>query len=469
MRVMFLFTIHTTFMHISKIKIENILGIEHLEINAGQVTTISGRNASGKTSVLESIKAALKGGHDATLLRNGAEEGEIVLVLSDDTQITKTVTATDSKTTVKRHGRNVQRASSVIDSLRDLISINPVAFIQAEEKKRTEILLKAMPIELDIVRINAIVEPTKVQTALTPVAGSELSFIDGLRAAVFAERTNVNRSAKDKWSSVRELEGTLPKAAARTAKEVQEDINECVAEMEDVQTRLAAHIDTLMNERSTIKTGAESYRNQLMTEAMTRRDEAIAAAHAAYHEATQVIGKDYEDEIARGTAIFNEKSNDARAKAEQYLAPIRTTHSQLTAQLTVTAGAAKQREIFDRYKQEAAELDDHVTTLSVALNKIDEYKLELLEQVPIKGLEIRDGSIYLDGVPFDRLNTATKVRVSLAVSRLRAGELNMMCVDGIESLDEETFNALVAAALSTDLQFFFSRVEDHDFTINTLG
>ena len=68
-------------MHIQHIKISNILGIRELEFKAGQFVEVTGRNGQGKTSLLEAIKAATQGGHDATLLRKGAEKGEVVLVL----------------------------------------------------------------------------------------------------------------------------------------------------------------------------------------------------------------------------------------------------------------------------------------------------------------------------------------------------------------------------------------------------
>ena len=77
---------------IAKIRINNILGIDELEFDAGQFNQISGPNGTGKTSVLEAIKATLRGGHDATLLRTGAEKGETVLVLDDGTEIAKRVT-----------------------------------------------------------------------------------------------------------------------------------------------------------------------------------------------------------------------------------------------------------------------------------------------------------------------------------------------------------------------------------------
>src|SRR5574343_633836 len=84
-------------MKISKIRISNILGINHLEFEPGQITEISGKNGSGKTSVIEAVKNALKGGTDATLLRYGEKEGDILLVLDDRTKIKKSVSETKTE------------------------------------------------------------------------------------------------------------------------------------------------------------------------------------------------------------------------------------------------------------------------------------------------------------------------------------------------------------------------------------
>ncbi|CAH1654942.1 Exonuclease SbcC [Hyphomicrobiales bacterium] len=60
-------------MKIHHIRISNILGVDQLEFEAGQFNEISGQNGTGKTSVLEAIKSVTQTGHDATLLRKGAE------------------------------------------------------------------------------------------------------------------------------------------------------------------------------------------------------------------------------------------------------------------------------------------------------------------------------------------------------------------------------------------------------------
>ena len=116
-------------MKVAKIQIQNILGIENLEILPGKVTKIEGRNGSGKTSALEAIKAALKGGHDATLLRKGSDVGEIVLVLENGTRVIKTVTATESNTKVSNENGKMSKPMQFIGQLSDEISLNPIKFI----------------------------------------------------------------------------------------------------------------------------------------------------------------------------------------------------------------------------------------------------------------------------------------------------------------------------------------------------
>ncbi len=113
-------------MRIPQIKLSNILGIAELEFTPEGFNEISGPNGTGKTSVLEAIKSALSTGHDATLLRKGAEKGEAVLVLDDGTELTRTVTSDKSTNKVRRDGKNVTRPAEAIKQLTDALSLDPV-------------------------------------------------------------------------------------------------------------------------------------------------------------------------------------------------------------------------------------------------------------------------------------------------------------------------------------------------------
>src|SRR5688572_20078808 len=95
---------------VAKVHISNIRGIKEMEFEPGSCTESSGKNGQGKTSILEAINAALSGGHDATLLRKGEEKGEIVIVLDDNTTITKRISAGGSSTIVSKDDMQIGRA-----------------------------------------------------------------------------------------------------------------------------------------------------------------------------------------------------------------------------------------------------------------------------------------------------------------------------------------------------------------------
>jgi len=91
----------------------------------------------------------------------------------------------------------------------------------------------------------------------------------------------------------------------------------------------------------------------------------------------------------------------------------------------------------------------------------------LLSGLPIPGLEVREGEIFRDGVPFDRLNTAAQVEIAVEVAKLRAADLGVVCVDRIECLDSTTLEAFKQSALESGLQLFITRVSDEEFAIDT--
>ena len=95
----------------------------------------------------------------------------------------------------------------------------------------------------------------------------------------------------------------------------------------------------------------------------------------------------------------------------------------------------------------------------------DALKSELLSGLPVPGLEIRDGQIYVDGLPFDRVNEARRIRIAVDIAKLRAGRLGLLLVDGMERLDETSFREFVAAVRDSGLQAIVCRVDETDLVI----
>ena len=72
-------------MRATKIKIDNLYGIHHLELD-GKPVEITGKKGTGKTSVIDSIKYILSNKSDRPyIVKDGANEGEIYI--STDTGI----------------------------------------------------------------------------------------------------------------------------------------------------------------------------------------------------------------------------------------------------------------------------------------------------------------------------------------------------------------------------------------------
>ena len=86
---------------------------------------------------------------------------------------------------------------------------------------------------------------------------------------------------------------------------------------------------------------------------------------------------------------------------------------------------------------------------------------------PIKGLEIIGGEVHYEGIHFDQLNTAKRINLAVELAALRAGSLGVICVDGCEALDEETFGKLVEVCHERNLQMICTRVAEEPLTINT--
>ncbi len=124
-------------MKVAKIQIRNILGIVSLECSPGKITEISGKNGVGKTSFLEAIKGVLGGGHDAKLLRNGATEGEVVLIFDNGERLRKTMTREKSKVKFEdSDGKELKLGASYIKEIVDPVGLNPIKILTADPRDR---------------------------------------------------------------------------------------------------------------------------------------------------------------------------------------------------------------------------------------------------------------------------------------------------------------------------------------------
>jgi DNA repair exonuclease SbcCD ATPase subunit len=446
-------------MKIAHVTIKNILGTRELDFApAAGFTEIVGPNGSGKTTVLEAIKAALKGGHDATLLRDGSEKGEIVLVLDDGTEIKKTVREHTSDVAITRDGRRLPKPAELIKALVDKISNNPVEFLTAKKDDRVSIFLQSMPLTADVAELERI-------------SGVKLTNVEGLHAylviehvydQVFNDRTGTNRAVDEKEKTIKQLSQALPDAP--------EGIVGGEEELEAQLAELDARKDTDLGE---VHTKLSIFAQQISAQ----------TANSEQHYDSQI--EDLQKQIealrtakAEATAAFRTRVTSVEGKANAKRQEIREQHAadrapiamQLEVLRTNRNAAAKREQTLETIRMLEGELEhlkNDVVRQNKALDDIKQYKSDLLANLPIPGMEVRNGEIYRNNVIFDRLNTQQRVDMAVEIAKMRAGDLGVVCVDGIEAMDSKMFGEFRQKAQDSGLQFFVSHVTDRPFGIKT--
>jgi len=178
-----------------------------VEISPGKITKITGPNASGKTSVIESIRGAVKGGHCVELMRNGASESEIAIIFNDGSNLKKTINrkTSDVKLTDK-DGHKIKKAASFLKDMIDPFGLNPVLLLTATPKELTSIILDSIPLPM----------PRDELKAITGIAIKEeesrhpLQVIQEQYEMLMEDRKSLKLEAKAKTGVVDEMQGTMP-------------------------------------------------------------------------------------------------------------------------------------------------------------------------------------------------------------------------------------------------------------------
>ena len=174
--------------------------------------------------------------------------------------------------------------------------------------------------------------------------------------------------------------------------------------------------------------------------------------------------------IAKATA-----SKDAGLEAfeQQYKPKLETLIEARGRAMQMVEQAANHKaseELIARLKAEKSTSDLKAEAITINLRKLDELKAQQLSDIPIPGLEISDGDLLVDSIPYDRVNEAEKSRIAVEIMCLNQGELPLMILDRSEVMDNQNWESFKKACLNKGIQLFTARVtDDPELTIRTSG
>lgn len=448
-------------MRISRVKISNILGIEELTYDAGRINLVRGANGEGKSSFLSAITGALGSGSTAKLLRNGTDQGEIVLLLDDDIRFRAKVT---EKGIVReawdRDNVPIPRIQTWLKERLDFVAFNPVKFLRGTAEERLEWLLGIAPLHLTTSTLKAACPAAEILASSVDKEGEikdPLKVLAALDTQMRERRTMVGREFKKKEGFTAELEKTLPAGTSEDCSVLLADARRLLTETQSARQIAEKRIDEIeAGEITAITKQLTDHENKLRKDAQDAIDRIntqlisdLAAARGDSDSKKEGIRQEAKEARKERLGILQEKetalSGDV-ARLEQ------VTEQQQKAETT--------RALLKQAQEEIREHKANYEALSKSIKAIDGIRAGLFAEMPISGLAVKDGAIFVDDVDYDTLNGANQVRVAFQLAKA-ASPGGIVCADGLMSeLDNRHREHFEEWAEKSEIQLFITQVSD---------
>ena len=120
------------------------------------------------------------------------------------------------------------------------------------------------------------------------------------------------------------------------------------------------------------------------------------------------------------------------------------------------------RKELDGMLTEQGGLDEKVKILA------KEVPQKLIEKakLPIKGLSLVDDDVLVNGVALDNLSSSEQLKFALEITRQLNQEFKVINIDGIETLDKESFELFLKEIKDDDFQYFLTKVDGETIAKN---
>jgi DNA repair exonuclease SbcCD ATPase subunit len=384
---------------IIRLQAENVKRLVAVEIKPdpqGNLVIIGGKNAQGKSSVLDAIYYALAGKKALPVepIRKGEKKAEITVEL-DEIIIRRIMTEkTDRLEVSTREGAKFASPQALLDGLTNSMSFDPLAFARLGESPAGE---------------------REQANILRRMTGLDTTEIDQRRKELYDERTNTNRDAKAAESRLAALQWYS-------------DAPEQEVSIDNAATRL----------QNALRHNAECEKKQFAAKIAVELVERLQKELAAALE---------EEKVALEMAANFQPINTASLQEQ-----IRNADA-INAKVRANEDYKKVGTLLDGAKGEAARLAKEIEILDAA-----KAKMLAEAKMPVPGLAVDESGISLNTIPLSQCSSAEQLKVSVAIGLAQNPELKiMLCRDG-SLLDDDSLKALGVLAAEAGAQVWLERV-----------
>lgn len=396
---------------ISALELENVKRIKAIQLvpTENGLTVIGGRNAQGKSSVLDAIAWALGGNKMKPKApnRDGAETpASIHMKLNNGLIVERsgkngTLKVTDS--------RGLKGGQALLDEFVGQLALDLPRFMVASDKERADYLLGILGVS------------------------DELARIDGEIKSTYDERRFVGQDADRKAKAAEDMEFYADAPSSEVS----------VAELSTkLQKAMAFNSDNAAARDRVERMHKELVRNGDEIDELTSRLESL---EKKYNE--RVVRYNAEAERVHGLVdVDTEHIKSAIADAERVNAMIRANQRKADAQ------------------RDAEHLAESRDALTKKLDALRAERVALLDNagMPLAGISVDGGVLSYNGHVWSDMSGAEQLRVATAIVRATKPECGFVLVDKLEQFDTQQLSEFAAWCESEGLQVIGTRVATDD-------
>jgi DNA repair exonuclease SbcCD ATPase subunit len=414
-------------LRIVKLVAENVKGLKAVEIVPDQnFQVIAGRNAQGKSSVLDAIWLALGGGSASKSfdrpVREGADSAMAQLDLGEYI-VTRKWTSNEKSTlsVTSKEGAKFSSPQKLLDELIGKLSFDPLAFANLDEKKQMDTLMALVDLPVD---------PAE---------------IDRQKKSVFDERTMVNREVKNLKAQF----DAMPYHQGVPEDEVQ--MSDVLKEMQEAQR--------VIEENNATRKKLSDLSNEYQK--LTFNVDGINAEIQRLEEQLSSLKSQRNETLSR----LEDMAQDGAELSEHVKGLVDPDLSEFHNKLQVIDDTnAKVRDNKIKFQREVAydRSLSHANQLTKALESLDANKQAIMKEAkfPIEGLSFDESGVLYNGVPFKQCSAAERLKVSMAMAMALNPKLRVIRILDGSLLDSTNMNLIQEMVKEKDYQVWIEVVDE---------
>lgn len=486
-------------MKISKISIQNLLGIEEFEFSPKKFNVISGDNEKGKTSILHAIEKTLSNnGRRTRIIKDGEDKAVLLMQIDGDKTIEVSRTLNREKAdnfVVKENGLKQNRPDAYLTSLFTGFPFDPTDFLHKSEKEKAKTILNMIDLHID----RAWVEKTFGECPNTVMFEDRhgLEIIKQVEEYYYKTRTTFNAKLAQQIAEKNSLLANLPENYDGDEWK-QVDLQSVIAKLTNANNHNATYqrakeiVDRVDLKTQQVNATYKEKCIEIDNRAADRKKE-IAKLIADYEQKIAVLKQEEstidslvqteKEKAVIETNATLEKVNSNLVKAKEFLENNEEIDIEVLSEEAKTAEKMKSFvPMWDRIKEmEEVQIKNLTETCEALTEKVElarelPSKLLATAEKPIEGLSVdNEMNVTYNGLPLDNLSTKASMDFAIGIAKalMKNSAIKFICVDKFEAFSPKNQKLFLETAAAHDAeqgeewQYFITTVTDGDLKVES--